>query len=76
MSVPFEFGSTAWEPPGLGQIAKWALPYKGFGDRLLIRGLTMFACGRVRAISGSRAPKTGRRFPLNPIAAACGARDL
>ena len=50
MSVPSVAGSPVWEWPKLGEILNWPLPDTGFGDRSLLRGLTMLARGRVHVI--------------------------
>jgi 1-acyl-sn-glycerol-3-phosphate acyltransferase len=52
MSVASQVGSCGWNPPTLGDILRWPIPYAAFADRWLIRGLTLVGRGQVRRVFG------------------------
>lgn len=45
-------GALAWNPPVWRDVLRWPLPYRGFGDRLMLRAVTILTKGQVSAIRG------------------------
>jgi len=48
-----------WEPPAAHELLRWPLPYQTLVNRALVRGMALFARGRVLAVSGLQHVRPG-----------------
>lgn len=48
-----------WEPPAAQELLRWPLPYQRLANRCFVRGVAMFARGRVLAVSGLQHVRPG-----------------
>lgn len=50
--MPHPAGALHWSPATTSDVLRWPLPALGHGDRLLMRGLSLFGCRQVLSITG------------------------